>query len=105
MVPSSRIMVYILYHAIIILNYAHIFAYGTISRVSSGIYDHGVMNKRVLQGAVFTRSRRVSMAATDHLSSLLGSGARTKGHITTNPHRNNSFYGISPHAYHVLHFS
>ena len=51
MVPPSRIIVYILYYAIIILNYAHIFAYGTISRVSSRILDYGVMNKRVLHFA------------------------------------------------------
>ena len=35
MVPSSRIMVYIPYYAVIILNYARIFSYGTISRVMS----------------------------------------------------------------------
>ena len=52
MVPSSMIMVYILYYAIIILNYAHIFAYGTISRVSSRIQDYGVMYKRVLHFAL-----------------------------------------------------
>ena len=52
MVPSSRIMVYILFYAIIILNYAHIFAYGTINRVSSRIWDYGVMNERVLHFAL-----------------------------------------------------
>ena len=52
MVPSSRIMVYILYYAIIILNYGHIFVYGTISRVSSRILDYGVMSKRVLDFAL-----------------------------------------------------
>ena len=45
-------MVYILFYAIIILNSAHIFAYGTISRVSSRIKDNGVMNKRVLHFAL-----------------------------------------------------
>ena len=40
------------------------------------------------------------MIATDDLSSLLGSGARTKGHITTKLHKNNS--DSSPHAYDVF---
>ena len=41
----------------------------------------------------------VSMVATDDLSSLLGSGARTKGHITTKLHKNNK---VSVTVVHML---
>ena len=64
MVPSSRIMVYVLYYAIIILNYAHVFAYGTISRVSSRVWDYGVMNVNIFQKA---NQRQVKMSGTSLL--------------------------------------
>ena len=125
MVPSSRIMayIYILYYAIIILNYAHIFAYGTISKI--GLLFHII--RRFLpytnlsylplssiqhvslsacrawrplkalfaycieyhKGQYLHSRGRFAMVATDDLSSLLGSGARTKGQITTKLHKNN----------------
>ena len=58
------------------------------------------------EGQYFTRSMTVSMVDTDDLSSLLGSGARMKGHITTKPHKNNKVSVTVVHMYTMfLHFS
>ena len=46
------------------------------------------------------------MVDTDDLSSLLGSGARMKGHITTKLHKNNKVSVTVVHMYTMfLHFS